>query len=167
MKYLSRGNFMNTTARYLGVSEATVYRWLDRGRTELVRLDQLEAAGMSLELDPAEEPYVEFLLATDKASATGEVAAEGVVISLLDQKYEPEVRLKASTWYLERRHKHWSRSEYQQVEMRTTQRIELTIEEQRERADTIVAGIVETGAIAALEAQRRLDEGGDIDDDDD
>lgn len=178
VRHLELGNYLNTVCRFVGVGESTVYEWLARGRQEAARLAKGD------EPDPDEARYFEFLVRIDRADVNVEVSAERVLVGLLgavrtdaqgqpvlDGKGKPvlrddDVRRRTAVDLLERRYRgHWSRGERQDITVRGHTRIDLTIEQQEERTRAIVAGLVETSAVAALEAQRALSEGGQVDDD--
>ena len=99
LEALNLGNYLETSARYGGVTPQTVYNWLDRGRIER---DRLENDG---EPDDYEARFVEFLDLVEKARARSETRAVGLI-----QKAAADGTWQAAAWYLERSApKRWGR----------------------------------------------------------
>jgi transposase len=104
---LNSGNYIETAAAYAGIHEATVYRWLERGRIERARLSDDDGA----EEDPEETPYREFCEAVEKTRANAEVRSLALI-----QKAAMDGTWQASAWYLERSYpRKWGRFERQEI----------------------------------------------------
>ena len=104
---LNYGNYIETSAAYAGIHEATIYRWLERGRIERARLSDDDDA----EPDPEETPYREFCEAVEKTRANAEVRSLGLI-----QKAAMDGTWQASAWYLERSYpRKWGRFERQEI----------------------------------------------------
>ena len=71
LKLLKAGNYINAVAKYVGLTEQTIYNWLSRGQFEFDRLN----------LDPqakpikAEKIYLSFFEEVPKASVHAEIRA--------------------------------------------------------------------------------------------
>ena len=84
---LRAGNYQETAAAYAGISEATFYAWLERGRNE------------------PQSIYSEFLEAVERAKAAAEVRD----IALID-KAAQDGSWQAAAWKLERKYPNrWGR----------------------------------------------------------
>ena len=104
---LNSGNYIETAAAYAGIHEATIYRWLERGRIERARLSDDDDA----EPDPEETPYREFCEAVEKTRANAEVRSLALI-----QKAAMDGTWQASAWYLERSYpRKWGRFERQEI----------------------------------------------------
>jgi hypothetical protein len=98
---LAAGNYLETAAQYAGIAKSTLYNWLDRGRTEIERLN-LDA---DAEPNAKEAKYVEFVDAVEKTRAQSEVRAVALI-----RKAAMEGTWQAAAWYLERSHpQKWGR----------------------------------------------------------
>jgi len=105
---LTLGNSMETTARYGGVTPASLYGWLVRGRAEMERVEQIReresvTRGVPLDAveypkpDVVEGPYMEFLEAVERARAESVVRATAYLIQQMPNS------VQAATWFLERK----------------------------------------------------------------
>ena len=104
---LNSGNYIETAAAYAGIHEATIYRWLERGRIERARLSDDEDAVP----DPEETPYREFCEAVEKTRANAEVRSLALI-----QKAAMDGTWQASAWYLERSYpRKWGRFERTEI----------------------------------------------------
>lgn len=82
---IKAGNFSSTACALAGVSESTFYRWMDRGR------------------GAKSGRYREFWEAVEQAKAFAEAKYLEVIQQVADDLHHKD-RLKAATWWLERRH---------------------------------------------------------------
>lgn len=83
------GNYIETSAAYAGISKATLYAWLTKGRRSSAAADR---------------PYREFVAAVERALAEAEV---GDVARI---KAAAEFQWQASAWRLERKYpERWGR----------------------------------------------------------
>ena len=80
---LRQGHSYATAARAGGISEASLYAWLERGRQ-------------------GEQPYLEFLEKFDRADHEAEERAVRVLISKFDSD-DDRVAMQAAQWWLTRR----------------------------------------------------------------
>lgn len=84
------GNYLETAAQYVGVSRATLFDWLAKGREAQAQMQK------GLELIPNGETYSDFLDAVESARARAEVQAiAGMRKSALEH-------WQANAWWLER-----------------------------------------------------------------
>lgn len=90
---LNAGNYQDTAARYAGITRATFYNWLERGRIERERIESGEKPSKS------EAIYVEFIEAIEQARANAEVRAVALI-----QKAATEGNWRAAQFFLERSH---------------------------------------------------------------
>lgn len=111
---LRNGSYVGPACAHAGVAPATYYAWLDRGRSELKRIEQAERALQELPNRrakarraaavkacgplPSERPYLEFLEAATRASADAELHAVGRLVSAMKDDW------RAALAYLERRY---------------------------------------------------------------
>lgn len=101
VKYLRAGNYVETAAAYAGLSKASVYNWMRRGRREIERVEDDPRRKIREE----EQPYVDFLYAVEKAQARAEMTS----IALINRA--SETQWQAAAWRLERKHPgRWGRS---------------------------------------------------------
>lgn len=79
MEALAQGAKYQDAAAYAGVSEASVYNWLRRGREEAARLDALASADPDTDPEPRESelPFLEFFEAARRANGKLAVYAAG------------------------------------------------------------------------------------------
>ena len=99
LQALAAGNYQDTAAAYAGISTSTFYNWLERGKTERVRISAGEKPKKT------EEPYVEFVDAIESARAQAEVRSVALI-----QKAANDGTWQAAAWYLERSHpQRWGR----------------------------------------------------------
>ena len=83
--YIQMGHFTSVAAALAGVSESTLYRWLEKGRTA------------------KSGKYREFWEAIEKSKAYAEAKYLEAVREISNDERHKD-RLKAATWWLERRH---------------------------------------------------------------
>ena len=151
------GNYSYVAAAYAGVGRSTYWAWLQRARNERARRDALRSEGITdLEsVDPerfaTERPYVEFLEQVEEAEAAGEVRLVTTLAALTGPQHEGHVRERAARTLLERRYRNnWGRSERHDVviggdaDRPVTVRIE---QEQQQRTESILAVLVDVGAL--------------------
>jgi len=97
---LQQGNYIETSARYAGITPQVFYKWMKRGISER----QLIQDGV--EANPEETIYVDFVEAVEKARAQAEMRHVGLI-----QKAAVDGTWQAAAWYLERSYpKRWGRS---------------------------------------------------------
>lgn len=95
------GNYLEVAARYAGISSATLFAWMDRGRKEVERREKDENP------DEKEGIYVEFLEAVEKARAVSETSAVALI-----RRAAVNGSWQAAAWYLERtNHERWGRKQ--------------------------------------------------------
>lgn len=100
---LQGGNYLDTSAAHAGISVAALYKWMDRGRREIARLNNDSTA----ELNPDEERYVKFVEAVEKARSRAEVQSVALI-----RKAALDGTWQAAAWFLERSHpRKWGRWE--------------------------------------------------------
>ena len=166
------GNYIRDAARYVGVTDRTLWGWLARGRTEIGRLDdEIEAeahrTGHPIEtideppLDPIEEPFLRFFLAVQSAQAEARVRN----VSFLQRADQP---WQARAWWLERTAPdEYGRQDRTTVALEGTTgppvRVDTTDEQDRARKREILEVLIDTGAVETYE----LPEGDDDNDGDD
>ena len=98
---LTQGNYIETAARYAGITPAGFYKWMHRGNTERQRIQD------GGEPNPAEEIYVEFVEAVEKARSQAEMRNVGLI-----QKAAVDGTWQAAAWFLERSYpRRWGRSD--------------------------------------------------------
>jgi len=98
---LTQGNYIETAARYAGITPQGMYKWLNRGNAERSRIYDGE------EPDPKETMYVDFVEVVEKARAQAEMRNVGLI-----QKAAVDGTWQAAAWYLERSYpKRWGRSD--------------------------------------------------------
>ena len=68
-RLIAQGIFVRQACEFIGVSEQTIYNWMARGSTEVLRLENNPRS----KLLAKEEPFVEFFKAVKKAENTAEV----------------------------------------------------------------------------------------------
>ena len=90
-KVVRAGNYIETAAAYAGISKQTLYDWMKRGRRES------EARLEGKRKKPAEEKYVRFLDAVEKALADSEIRDVAIVAKAATENWQ------AAAWKLERR----------------------------------------------------------------
>lgn len=97
---LRSGNYFETACTFAGVSKATAYNWMRRGRAEAERVEGNSRA----KIKKSEEVYVNFLYAVEEAIAFAEIND----LHRLDK--HAEVNPNVLMWRLERRHpSRWGR----------------------------------------------------------
>jgi transposase-like protein len=98
---LAQGNYIETAARYSGISSQGFYKWMSRGNEERQRVQDGEKPKES------ETMYVEFVEAVEKARSQAEMRNVGLI-----QKAAVDGTWQAAAWFLERSYpRRWSRSE--------------------------------------------------------
>lgn len=98
---LKSGCYVEEAVTYVGISVATVYNWMDRGRKERNRLQAFPDS----EPDTTEVVFLEFLEAVEKARAASQIRAIAQI-----QKAASDGTWQAAAWYLERSApKRWGR----------------------------------------------------------
>ena len=91
---ISAGNFAETAAQASGISKATYYNWLARGKAEKDRLEKEDKSNPKA----SEKPYVEFLDTIEKAKAE----AEARMILVISKAASDPKSWTAAAWWLER-----------------------------------------------------------------
>lgn len=108
---LAAGNYFDVSCEYAGIAVSTGHNWLARGRKELLRREGKNVKEGSKEwLD--EQPFVDFLEAVSRASASVQVKAVALIQRFgegdKDKGIEPDWR--AMAWFLEHRYpKQWGK----------------------------------------------------------
>ena len=98
---LTNGNYIETSARYAGITPAGMYKWINRGNEERQRIADGEKPRLT------ETIFVDFVEAVEKARAQAEMRNVGLI-----QKAAMDGTWQASAWYLERSYpKRWGRSD--------------------------------------------------------
>ena len=92
---VAAGNNVDTAAAAAGISEATFYGWMARGRAERDRL----ASSKRAKPKATEEMYLQFLEAVEKARAE----AEARLVLLISKAAQEPRTWQAAAWLLERR----------------------------------------------------------------
>lgn len=87
------GNYQDHAAQAAGISVATFYNWLERGKKERERLETIDDA----EIREEETVFVEFLEAVEKAKAEAVQRNIGII-----QKAATVGSWQAAAWWLER-----------------------------------------------------------------
>jgi hypothetical protein len=92
-KYISAGNYANVVCQYLGISEVTYYKYINKGEEDIKNnIDSI---------------FVKFIKAIKEAEAEAEMRAVASI-----QKAGSEGNWTAYAWYLERKHKkRWSQKQ--------------------------------------------------------
>jgi hypothetical protein len=152
------GNYLEASVRNAGLNPSTVYAWLARGRREQQRLEVIEADGHAATPEPSERPFVEFLEAVTRAQAEAETFAVVTLRSAMSatrtasdgsgQEPDWNVRERAATHYLERRHRAgWSRGEAvdQRVVAEVREELVISADQQRERTAAILLEVEAIG----------------------
>jgi hypothetical protein len=91
---ISAGNFAEVAAQASGISKATYYNWIVRGKTERDRMEVENKANPKA----SERPYVEFMDAIEKARAE----AEARMILVIGKAANDTKSWQAAAWWLER-----------------------------------------------------------------
>jgi transposase len=98
---LKQGNYIETSARYAGITPQGMYKWMNRGNAERSRINDGDAP------QPKETMYVDFVEAVEKARAQSEMRNVGLI-----NKAAMDGTWQASAWWLERSFpKRWGRSD--------------------------------------------------------
>lgn len=107
LEALKTGCYIETACLYAGISVATMYNWLERGKRERERLQVLEDETVT----ETEVIYLEFLEAVEKARASAELRAVAQI-----QTAAATGQWQASAWYLERSYpQKWGRKDYTEI----------------------------------------------------
>lgn len=93
---LEAGNYFDASCEYVGVSDRTGFKWLERGRAELMRRDKPSIKEGSKQWH-MEEPFVQFLQVVSRATSKAEVGA----VANIRQHGRDDWR--ADAWFLEHR----------------------------------------------------------------
>lgn len=88
---LQGGNYIEHACHYADLAPSTVYRWLERGRTEKQSQEQGNPP------NPAETPYIELCDSIEKARASAIVANVTII-----QSAARNGQWQAAAWWLER-----------------------------------------------------------------
>jgi len=91
---IKAGNYIETAAAYAGINKDTLYEWLKRGEREKQRLRK----DKNLKINKAEEPFVYFSDAVEKALAEAEMR------NVLIISKTAEAQWQAAAWWLERKY---------------------------------------------------------------
>lgn len=92
--------YVESFARYIGVSPRTVNQWIGRGRAEIKRLNRSARAKPR----DSEMMYVRFTLAYDKALAQAELSSISTIKQASTTTATRKGDWRAAAWLLERRH---------------------------------------------------------------
>jgi transposase len=141
------GNGRETSARVAGISEATLYGWLDRGRRE--KSGQFNEFYEAVQKAEA-EAEVEAVLRIRQASIGGQVVSRktttrtnraGETVTRVDETYSrPE--WQAAAWLLERKYPgRWGRRERLEVEHVLREQAERLAKEEGLDAEEIMAEV--------------------------
>jgi len=107
LEALKSGCYLDTAASYAGISQATLFNWLARGKKERDRLEVFPDS----KPDETEVVFLEFLVAVEKVRAESELRA---VMQI--QQAASTGTWQASAWYLERSYpKKWGRTDHTEV----------------------------------------------------
>jgi transposase-like protein len=114
---LTAGNYIETAAKIAGVAPASIYSWLDKGRTA----SDLIQAGH--DIDENDRIYMEFAEAVEKARAQAEARN-----LLLIQQAAQSGTWQAAAWYLERSFpKRWGRKDKLEMTGKDEGPLEVTV----------------------------------------
>lgn len=149
------GNYLETAAQVAGVNKTTLYRWLRRGddleaiALEHIDDDDVELADVYELTDPDDWVYLDFRHALKSAEAYAET-------ELLRQARAGAPGWQAPMTVLERRHpRKWGRRDATKVtvegELERTNRVEIVVPTDEERASTVAALLSASGALDAPE----------------
>lgn len=101
-EHVRSGLFRYNAAALIGVSARTLERWAALGRENLDERERAEQLDDGAELPPLNR-FGRFLVALESAEAEAEAQVLGVVHRLATSCKDPQTRLRAATWYLERK----------------------------------------------------------------
>lgn len=87
------GNYIETAAAYAGINKTTLYDWMKRGEREKQRV----AKDARLKIRKAEQPFVEFSNAVQRALAEAEVRDVAIIAKAAEEQWQ------AAAWRLERK----------------------------------------------------------------
>lgn len=97
-RYIQAGNYIETAAKIVGVSKASVYSWLDQGNKERKRREKGNMA------QKKNDKYISFLDAVKKAEGEAEARDVALIARAATEQWQ------AAAWRLERKHYHrWGR----------------------------------------------------------
>lgn len=100
LEHLGSGLWRHNAAELVGVHEETIKKWMSKGRAELEDAsEQLETTGVMPKLGR----YASFACRVLAVEARTESEMVGVVTRIARAKRNPELALKAATWWLERK----------------------------------------------------------------
>lgn len=88
---LRAGNYVKVACEYVGIDESTYYKWINRGREELERV---EADGRRSVRD-SEQPFVKFFQSATRARASAEVESVARIRDAAKDDW------RADAWFLE------------------------------------------------------------------
>lgn len=98
---LRNGNYIETAARYAGITPQAFWKWMKRGTEERQAIED------GADPNPDEEIYVDFVDAVEKARGQSEMRNVGLI-----QKAAVDGTWQAAAWFLERSYpKRWGRSD--------------------------------------------------------
>jgi transposase-like protein len=159
---LRSGATHEVAATYAGVGETTFYRWMERGRREQGRQDLALSAGEHFEPRPDEDIFREFREEVDAASASAAIVATTTIRTAMTDMTSPwATRVRAASWYLERRIPGFQPKEMVGLEVQGGAhplQVEYSETEERDKDRQIVEVLLATGAIAALTGGEDEDE---------
>lgn len=121
------GAYVHDAAAYAGVHRDTVFGWLARGRAALAREQGIDDPDWS---------YAEFteqvILARSQAKVEATTELRAIMI---DRAVDPNVRVKAITWWLERSApEDWARSKRPEVQSSEDEEARRQLEQQQQGA---------------------------------
>lgn len=134
---LRAGSYIDDACRAVGISDATFYNWINRGRAQQDRV----TAG--LEIEENERPFLEFF------EAVREADAEGIVSHVMNiDNAAKNGTWQASAWILERKQpKKWGRFDRTEISGPEGGPIQITIS--TEELERKVARILERRELEA------------------
>jgi len=139
---ISAGNYIKVACQYVGISEAAFYKWGERGRAEIERIEAEEEATGTHVRDDNEYIYVEFVESIMEA----EVAAEVACVTNI-RVAAGNGNVQAAIAYLERKHnKRWGKKDRHHIELEQTKKYDFSNvpTDELERAEAILAlGVIE------------------------
>jgi len=101
VRLLKAGNYLNQTARYLGLNPTTLQVWRNKGQ---------ELLDSGKELDEQEQMFATFAISVESAKAEAEIRAVEIVRKAMPKDW------RAATWYLERtNNKDWGATQRTEV----------------------------------------------------
>ena len=145
---LTAGNYLETAAAYAGISRATLFDWLDKGRKAQERF----AKGVpDNEMLPNDQLFSDFLDAVEVAQARSEVRMVAVIQSKATENWQ------AAAWWLERaRPRKYGRLDRAEITGAEGNAVKVDMTVERIRAANILTEIAERrtgGSESAGESQ--------------